>query len=234
MRNNLGNKLNAAFMGWQTKLHPTFIEIAEAYKKAMLELADIQREADQALKGSESKPQVRAQVAKRVEVRREKLNDGFEKSLIDAERRHGRLQPSLLCYPYLTVLSKNVPAEERDQLGLSEFLHWERYHEPLEKAAQADSQGDLSAWDRIARTARDFRTIFFKKGPIKPFQGGMYHQDIFQWGLSFESRMGKLTAEELASFFDNVCPCGTIHDARALKKQLARLVKDLEAAARKG
>lgn len=221
-------------MDWQNKLHPTFIEIALAHKRAMLELADIQREADQALKNSGSRPDIRAQVARRVEMRRKKLDDEFETSLVDAERKHGPLSPSPLCYPYLTVLSKNVPPEERERKGLAEFLHWERHHESLETAEEADRQGDLSAWDRLARTLRDWRIIFFKKGAIKPFQGGMYHQDIFQWGFSFESGMEKLTAEELASFFDNVCPCEKIHDSRALRKQLARLRKDLEAAARKG
>lgn len=233
MRDSLGNKLNAAFMDWQRKLHPTFIEIALAYKRSMLGLADLQREATQALKDSGSTPDIRTQVARTVEMRGKKLDDEFEKSLLEAERKHGPLSPSPLCYPHLTVLSKNVPVEEREQRGLAEFLHWERHHESLEKAEEADSHGDLKAWDRIARTARDFRTIFFKKGPIKPFQGGSYHQDIFGWGVSFESGMEKLSAEELASFFDNVCPCESIHDARALRKQLARLRKDLEAAARK-
>jgi len=233
MRDNLRKKVDAKFMSWREKLHPTFIEIGMAYKRAMRELADIQKEADEALRDCAS-PDVRAQVAKRVEMRRSKLDDEFEKSLRDAENKHGPLSPSKLCYPYLTVLSKNVPVEEKEPRGLFEWLHWERHHESLDKAEEADSHGDISAWDRIARTARDWRKILFNKGPIKPFQGGMYHQDIFQWGLSFESGMEKLTAEELASFFDNVCACGATHDARALRKQLARIVKDLEAAVQKG
>lgn len=220
-------------MDWQKKLHPTFIEIALAYRQGMLELADIQREAEQWLRDSASKPDILAQVAKQVETRRKKLDEEFEKSLVGAERKHGPLAPSPLCYPYFTVLSRNSPAEQREPRGLAEFLHWERHHESLEKAEQADSEGDISAWDRIARTAKDWRTIFFKKGPIKPFQGGAHHQDIFGWGLSFESGMEKLTADELASFFDKVCPCEKIHDSRALKKQLARLRKDLEAAVQK-
>jgi hypothetical protein len=37
-----------------------------------------------------------------------------------------------------------------------------------------------------------------------------------------------LSAEELADCFDEVCPCGKTHNADALKKQRARVLKDLE------
>lgn len=201
----------------------------------MLELASIQNEADSALRTAPADrlSTLTLEVTRRVETRRNQLLEQMEKSIVDIDAKHKPLPPSRLCFPYLSMLGGAIPAEDREPKGLFEWLHWERHHESLENATEADNRGDLSAWDRIARTARDWRTIVFKKGTIKPFQGGAYHQDIFQFGLSFASGIENMTAEELAYFFDEACPCQKIHDARALKKQFARLVKDLEAAAQK-
>lgn len=236
MRDNFVKKLSGLDgTAWRKKLHPAFGEMCFAYKKAMLDLASIQNEADSALRAApaDRRSPLRAQVAQRVETKRNQLLEQMEKDIVDIDAKYKPLPPSRLCFPYLSVLGGATPAEDREPKGLFEWLHWERHHESLENATEADNQGDLSAWDRIARTARDWRTIVFKKGAIKPFQGGAYHQDIFQFGLSFASGIEDMTAEELAYLFDEACPCQKTHDARALAKQLARLVKDLEAAARK-
>lgn len=220
---------------WKTKLHPAFIEIADANKRVMLALASIlknAKEAEEAL-GSRITPQQKIEIANRVISEHDKLLELSANEIADIDNRYKPLPESTLCYPYLTDLGPGHRSADSESRALFEWLHWERHHESLTNATEADNRGDLSAWDRIARTARDWRTIFHKKGAIKPFQGGTYHQDIFQIGLSFASGMEKLTGEELAEFFDFFCPCMTIHDARALQKQLARLLKALETAARK-
>jgi len=222
-------------MDWKSKLHPAFVEMANAYKRSMLKLAAILKEAKQAedALGLRATVERKSQIAGQVVAKRDELLQRFDREIVDIDTSYKPLPASSLCFPYMTGLGKKDESAENDSYTFAEWLHWERHHESLQNAAEADAQGDVSAWDRIARTAKEWRTIVFKKGAIKPFQGGIYHQDIFEFGLSFASGMKKLTGEELADFFDCVCPCEKVHDARALQKQLARLVEVLETAARK-
>jgi hypothetical protein len=210
------------------------MEIAGAYKKFSLALATILKQAkrEERALGRNPTSEDQSQIAKRVISQRDELVQRFDSEIIEIDSRYKPLPESNLCFPYLGDLAQPHSPENESRL-LFRWLHWERHHESAEKAEEADRQGDISAWDRLARTARDWRTIIYKKGAIKPFQGGSYHQDIFQFGLSFASGMDKLMGEELAGFFDSYCPCGKTHDVRALQRQLARLLKDLEAAARK-
>lgn len=195
----------------------------------MTELAKIQQEARAAL-GPNPTTELQAQVAERVTAKRDKLSEWMDGQLIAINARYGSLPESPLCYPYLTDLPKTLPAEERETHGLFEWLHWERHGESLNKTIEADARGDIGAWRRISRTAEDWRRVGFRKGKIKPFQGNIYHADLMQLGLSFASGMEKLTAEELADCFEAYCPCGKIHDADALKKQRARLLRVLKQA----
>jgi len=222
-------------LDWKSKLHPAFIEMADLYKEFSLALAMTLAQAKSEERGLGRKitSEDKLRIAKRVIAKREELVQRFDKEIVDINSRHKSLSASTLCFPYMTELGQENQSADTEARTFAEWLHWERHHESLQNAAEADKQGDISAWDRIARTLRDWRTIVFKKGAIRPFQGGTYHQDIFQFGLSFASGMEKLTGEELADFFDSFCPCEKIHDARALQRQLARLVKDLEAATRK-
>ena len=219
---------------WKSKFHPAFVEMVNAYKRGMLALAAMLEQAkkEERALGRNATSDNKLQIAKRVISKRDELLQRLNNEIVEIDGRYKPLPESNLCFPYLSDLAQPHSPENESRL-LFQWLHWERHHESAEKAEEADRQGDISAWDRLARTARDWRTIFFKKGAIKPFQGGIYHQDIFQFGLSFASGMENSTAEELAYFFDEVCPCKKIHDARALQKQLARLRKDLEVAARK-
>jgi hypothetical protein len=209
--------------------------MADAYKRSMLELANILEQAkkEERALGRNITSQDKLGIAKRVISRREERLQRFEKEIVDIDGQYKPLPASALCFPYMTGLGQENQSADNEAYTFAEWLHWERHRESLQNATEADKQGNLSAWDRIARTAKEWRTIVFKKGTIKPFQGGIYHRDIFQFGLSFASGMEKLTGEELAEFFDFYCPCGKTHDARALQKQLVRLLKDLEAAARK-
>lgn len=219
---------------WKTKLHPAFIEMAEAYKKFSLAFAAILEQAkkEERALGRNMTPEDKLRIAKRVVSQKDALLEQFDKEIVALNGLYERLDASNLCFPYLPDLGQPDSPENESRL-LFQWLHWERHHESADKADEADRRGDLRAYDRLARTGRDWRTIYHKKGAIKPFQGGLYHQDIFQFGFSFASGMENLTGEELAEFFDLFCPCEKTHDARALQKQLARLLKDLEAAARK-
>lgn len=226
--------MHRATSDWKSKLHPAFIEIAGAYKEFSLEFAAILKQAkrEERALGRNMTLADKQRIAKRIVSQKDELLRRVEKEIIDIDQHHRPLQESSLCYPYLTDLAQPHSSERESRLFV-QWLHGERHHESLEKAEEADSHGDLEAYDRLARTGRDARTILHKKGAIKPFQGGIYHRDIFNFGLSFASGLEKLTGEELAEFFDRVCPCGKDHDSRALQKQLARLLKELEGATRK-
>lgn len=221
--------MHRATLDWKSKLHPAFVEMAKVYKKVMLVLSVTVAEAkrEERAVGRNITADHKLQITNHVTVKRDELFEQLDRELGEIDNRYKPLPASNLCFPYMDL----VP--EKESRLFFQWLHWERHHEAAEAAEEADRHGDISAWDRLARTARDWRIIFHRKGAIKPFQGGTYHQDIFQCGLSFASGMEKLTGEELADFFDCVCPCEEIHDTRALQKQLARLVKDLEAVARK-
>lgn len=223
-------QMHRANSDWKSKLHPAFIAMADANKRATLALATILKNAKEAEKllGLGITPQQKTEIAKRVISERDKLFEQSAKEIVDIDNRYKPLPESKLCFPYLTDSPR-----ENESRALFEWLHWERHHESLGRAREADQRGDLKAWERLARTAKDWRTIVFKKGAIKPFQGGIYHRDIFTIGLSFASGMENLTGEELAEFFDDFCPCEKTHDARALQKQRKRLLKDLEAATQK-
>ena len=89
---------------------------------------------------------------------------------------------------------------------------------------------------RVARSTEDYQQVRFGQGPIAPFKSDLDHMDLLEIGLSLGSM--NLTAEELAACFDELCPCGKTHDDPSgethdpdtLKKQLARLKRDIEAA----
>jgi hypothetical protein len=222
-------------LDWKSKLHPAFVEMADAYRKFMVEFEAILEEArrSEEAAGPNMSSGQKLRIAARVVSSRDELTSRFDKKIAEIDNRHKPLEPSPLCYPYLSLtdLPKEISHEERDAQTLFEWIHWERHHESAKKDAEADSQGDLDAFERLSRTGREWRIITFKKGPIKPFQGGIYHQDLLGMGLSFASGMEKLTAEELADFFDTYCPCDTeIHDSGALRKQCLRLIEDLERA----
>ena len=230
--------MHRATIDWKSKLHPAFVEMADAYKRMSLELAVILKEAklaEDAL-GSLAVPEQMSQIAKRVITKKDDMLQRFDREFVDIDSRYKPLPASLLCYSYMPGLRQREQTAETESRTFKEWLHWQRHHESLQRAEGEDKQGNLNAFERIVRTLRDWRTIFFKKGAIKAFQYGTEHQDIFEIGLSFASGMEKLTGEELADFFDCMCPseeCEQFHDARALQKQLARLIKDLEAAAQK-
>jgi hypothetical protein len=69
------------------------------------------------------------------------------------------------------------------------------------------------------------------QGPLKPFKGGRYGTDhwdflVMGWGLGLE----KLTPEELADFANEHCLCGSNnHSPDNLKQQRIRVSKAIKA-----
>jgi len=88
--------------------------------------------------------------------------------------------------------------------------------------------GSLEAHKRVLRVRDEFWRLVYGNGPGIPFKGNSNHSDIMELGLNLG--LDRLTEEELADCFDEVCPCGKAHDADALKKHRARVRKQLERA----
>jgi len=128
-----------------------------------------------------------------------------------------------IAYSYFTLEPPMTDSE-----GIREYLHFHRHGESLRVTESKDAQGDIKAWDKIARTEKDFRILAFKKGPITPFQEDVVHRQLLQLVICFESE--RLTAEELVQCFDKFCACGKEnHDADALRKMRDRFEAELGA-----
>lgn len=129
-----------------------------------------------------------------------------------------------------TVLRDLLPEEQEidEGKGLNDTLHFYRHLRPLATDIEAVNNGDKEARKRVYRTARDLLALQFGQGPLAKTKANLDHLNIFEFGLGLG--LERLTADELAEFFDAVCWCGQEHDADGLKKQRQRIIKILTGA----
>jgi hypothetical protein len=154
---------------------------------------------------------------------RSQLEHWFEEQLVEINRRYKPIPYNPLAYSYLT-LDPSIPDSE----GIREYLHFHRHGEALRVTEKRDAEGDIKAWDKIARTERDVRILSMGKGPIKPFQEDPGHRQLLQLVICYERE--RLTAEELAQCFDRYCACGKMnHETDALRKMRHRFEAELKA-----
>ncbi len=201
-----------------------FFELAELNRKFEVKLKQRQRECKQALEalGPKAPAERRDRVVLRLKEKGDELMAELEEKLIQIDRRYRPFPYNPLAYSFFTL---NQPAPDTDRLF--QYLHWLRHRESLQTTAASDAKGDIKAWRKLARTAEDLRRIVHKKGPIKRFQGDVVHRQLLELILCYEIK--PLTAEERAECVDRYCACGKTHDADALKKQSARLKRELQA-----
>ena len=113
-------------------------------------------------------------------------------------------------------------------MGILEWLCWRRFGQPLTPLVAEEKTGNLQAHDKVSRPRNDLWHLVYGRGSIEPFKGNSRHSEIMELGLNLG--LDGLTDEELADCFDEFCRCGRDHDPDALKKQRARVHKQLEAA----
>jgi hypothetical protein len=111
---------------------------------------------------------------------------------------------------------------------MMEWLCWRRFGLPLTVLIAQEKAGNLDAHKKVLRVQDEFWRLVHGKGSVTPFKGNPDHSDIIELGLNLG--LNKLTEDELADCLDAICPCGKSHDADALKKQRARVRKQLERA----
>jgi hypothetical protein len=208
---------------WHEKLHAVFFELAELNREFEHRFAGLQDRCKQelSLAGPTASPETQEEIGDRYLVGLSELNRWNEEHLVDIDKRHKPLPYNPLPFSYLTLDSPSS-----DLVGLEEYLHFHRHGESLSSTTARDAQGDLEAWDQVARTEKDLRRVVFAKGPIKPFQEDPVHRQLLQILICFEKE--RLTSEELAECFDVYCACGTAsHEADNLRKMRNRLEADL-------
>jgi len=193
---------------WRKKLHPQFIELASLYREGVKRFL--------AWEAEPPPDKVR------------ELRQWFEQELSELGRRVGGGSYMPSGPDPRGIIFVNPDSASLDQRFI-EHLHFQRFREPLWIATQKQQAGDLEAHRRIFRTGEDYIRAQFGKGGIKPTKGDYDHSGLFLIGFSMG--LNDLTAEELADCFEELCPCGKLHDADALKKQRSRFVNECQEAA---
>jgi hypothetical protein len=214
---------------WRAKLHPVFFELADLNRQFEREWERAQRECKRELEalGSGAFAELRAKVIRDLQEKGNKLETRMTEKLVDINRRYGSFSYNPLAYSYLDLTSGQSISDDDH---LAEYLHWLRHRESLQTTVDKDVQGDLKAYRKLARTGEDLRRVIHKKGQIKRFQGDIVHRQLLELILCY--KLKPLTAEERAACVDYYCACGKTHDADALKRQAARLKKELQASVR--
>jgi hypothetical protein len=213
---------------WRAKFHAVFRELAECNREFELRFAELQKWLTQEISsaGPNTSPETQKEISDRYYAGVANLDTWYEQRLIDINERYTPIPYNEIAFRYLT-LDQPVP----DRRGLAEYLHFHRHGEALKVTEANDAQRDLAAWDKISRTEKDVRRIFYAKGSMKPFQEDQLHRQLLQIVIAFEKE--PLTADELAACFDDYCACGKeIHDADSLRKMRNRFEADLRKSAK--
>jgi hypothetical protein len=192
---------------WKEKVHPAFLEILLIYKDSQQNL-------------SGSGPNQLTQNAQKLRARVLQTRE-------DLLKRYPELQlgsPS----NHITAASARFSSQRDNLMGILEWLCWRRFGQPLTTLVAEEKAGNLEAHDKVSRLRNDLWHLVYGRGSIEPFKGNSRHSEIMELGMNLG--LDALTDEELADCFDEFCKCGKDHDPDALKKQRARVRKQLETA----
>lgn len=193
-----------------SKCHPAIFEFAQLLKESI--------EASKSL-GPNPPHELVAEIEART-----------ERGLAEIKRKYsGPVQPAPNTFAAQIIFSDEALTSNSDALGIAEAIHFARHKTPAKVDAKKRAQRNWDASRRILRTTSELEQLRCGKGPLPPFKGHLDHGSMFTilWNFGIE----KLTAEELADFFDTYCPCGLQeHDPDALKKHRARFKRILKIA----
>jgi hypothetical protein len=192
---------------WKEKVHPALPEILLIYK-----------DSQETLSGSGPN-----QLTQDAQKRRARVLQTRE----DLLKRYPELQPGSPSN-HITAASARFTSQRDNLLGILEWLCWRRFGQPLATLVAEEKAGNLVAHDKVSRLRNELWHLVHGRGSIEPFKGNSRHSEIMELGLNLG--LDALTDEELADCFDEFCRCGKDHDPDALKKQRARVRKQLEAA----
>jgi hypothetical protein len=192
---------------WKDKVHPAFLEILLLYGDSQENLPG---SGPSQLNQNGHKPRARV-----LQTRGDLL------------KRYPELQPGSPSN-HITAASARFSSGRDNLLGILEWLCWRRYGQSLTTLVAEEKAENLEAHNKVSRLRDDLWHLMHGQGSIEPFKGNSRHSEIMELGLNLG--LDALTDEELADCFDEFCKCGKDHDPDALKKQRARVRKQLEAA----
>ncbi len=192
--------------GWRTKLHPFFIRMIEGYKKiAQLSASSSAKDRQEAQRLIRETPPDLIKEARPV---RRKL-----------QRAGGFAVASL----GLTHLPPGSTISEGH--FMLAWLCWHRTGIPLPQLVKQYDEGNWEATKKLHRVIGDYEK--WRYGKLRPddlrFKSNRDHNIIIMAGLDLG--LTKLTENDLAEFFDALCPCGKEHSPENLKKARARVIK---------
>ena len=190
------------------KCHPAVFEIARLWKDSLMALNSLG-------------PNPPSELAKEIEGR-------FNRQLDETQKKYsGDASPAPNTFAAQVIFSDAALQSKSDDLGVAEWIHFERHKTSLKVDAKRRSSKDYDASRRILRTIGDLEELRCNR-KIHAFKGELEHRNMFEtlWGLGVE----RFTPEELVIFFDEYCPCGKVHDPDALKKLRNRFLRLLKRA----
>ncbi len=200
---------------WKTKVHPAFIELAKNYCELVEGLEKLKSEPNKA-RISELKERTLSRI---VEILR-RYRDWPE----GIDRIHSLIHVTEPTAPIEEAVKQPTSAHFG---GILEWLAWVRFRRPLWQLTQEDAAGNREASKMIERIIVEGNKLRYGK-KVPGFKHDLDQGALIEMGLPLG--LDKLTAEELADCFDEVCSCGQEHTGDALKKQRKRLIKAIEAA----
>jgi hypothetical protein len=191
---------------WKKKVHPVFCEIAALCRA----LAAAQKQPQQGKRAGEVR-----KVLNLSSKKRQKLLTNHPGNFPGTPWRQ------------VTATGYKPPSTQEKLEQVLDWFFFKRNRTPRWLAIAREKEGDLRAHEQLVRAEDEFWRLLNGHGPVPPFKVDQPHTDLLELGLHLGLKV--LSAEELADCFDEVCPCGKTHNADALKKQKARVLKDLEA-----
>ena len=192
---------------WKDKVHPAFLEILVLYGDSQENLPG---SGPSQLNQNGHKPRARV-----LQTRGDLL------------KRYPELQPGSPSN-HITAASARFSSGRDNLLGILEWLCWRRYGQSLTTLVAEEKAENLEAHNKVSRLRDDLWHLMHGQGSIELFKGNSRHSELMELGLNLG--LDALTDEELADCFDEFCRCGKDHDPDALKKQRARVRKQLEVA----
>lgn len=200
---------------WKAKVHPAFLDLAKLYR----ELAHSLR----AIQGNPSRKAV------------SKIHTQALNGLVEIRKRFRHWPDGVdSVYSMMYVTPPKVRLEEAVRqpesahfTGLLEWLAWKRCRQPFWQIAQEDAAGNREASKKIERIIAEGNKLRYGE-KLPGFKYDLDHAGLLEMGLPLG--LDKLTSEELADCFEEVCACGKHHSADNLKKQRKRLLEAIETA----
>jgi len=199
---------------FRTKLQPSYLRFAEIYRDAVRELKEIQK----------------------LGLSRERLNEATgnlgRKITEQMIRELAPITPADLpdlagsdaFYNAAFEILESEDATRAHEIAILEFDAENRYHQPFLSIAKSHANGDKHATAKFYRLLLDRENVRYGCG-LPGFKGNIDHRILMSCGLG--SGLENLSAEELAAFYDEFCPCRVDgHDSDDLRKLRKRILDD--------